>query len=140
MPEVLRERDVPAYVANTPDRRRFKLLLDPVPRGGGNLTGSRNLAAGLVILPPGQSQPATATHPATEEVLYVLRGRGIVELGGEAHHIEEGTVFYVPAGIAHRLLNSDRDEELRVFWANTPPLRDEEYKPMVEGWDMVARS
>ncbi len=120
----------PEYIAPTADRRRFQVLCER------DLTGSKNLAAGVVVLPPGQCQPSSARHPETEEVYFVLSGRGMVELDGVSLDIGEGSLAYIPIGAEHRLLNSDPANELRVLWANTPPLED--YKPALEGWEMRA--
>jgi len=122
------------YVAPTPDRRRWSLALDPVIQGDtGNLVGSRSLSAGFVVLPPLQSQPGASNHQDVEEVFLVLRGRGEIELDGRAFAIEPGTVFHVPFGCDHRLVNRS-EEELEVFYANTPPLSESELKPIVGEW------
>lgn len=128
-PFVQRIADVDCWVSPTPDRRRFRVLVDPT------LTGSVNLAAGTLILPPGQEQPSAARHPVTEEVYYVIRGHGQAELSGESYPIGEGDVIYVPPNTDHRLINTDPANELEILFVNTPALSD--YKPVLEGWQLV---
>lgn len=116
-------------MAPTPDRRRFQVFVDR------QISGSNNLAAGLVMLPPKQNQPQSSRHPLTEEVYYIVKGRGLIELGEDTIAVEEGAVIYVPRDTDHRMLNTGETEELWWFFANTPPLDD--YKPVVEGWAIL---
>jgi mannose-6-phosphate isomerase-like protein (cupin superfamily) len=132
MRHVIHSTEVPTYVAPSPDRRRFQVFVDR------DRTGSANLAAGLVILPPNQAQPDTSQHEATEEVYYVVQGHGLLELGRDTYEVRGGTVIYVPPATSHRMINTDDSEELVWFFANTPPLED--YKPVAEGWTVVAPS
>src|SRR4051794_37446835 len=106
---VVRIRDVPYWLAPTPDKRRFRGLVEPVR------TGSGGLAAGTLILPPAQEQASSARHPNTEEIYYVIRGRGQIELAGEFHPIEAGTLVYVPRDTDHRLVNTDPVSDLEIL-------------------------
>lgn len=130
---VIGPRDVPTYESTSSDHRQFQLLCEE------NVTGATDLAAGIVVLPPGQCQPGAASHPKTEELYFVLKGKGKIQVGEEVHDIEEGVLVYIPFNTGHRLYNTQEDEELRVFWANTPRLgRFEQYKPMRDpGWKIV---
>src|SRR3990172_11635391 len=108
---VVRMEEVPSWLAPTRDRRRFQIFVDR------EHIGSRNLAAGLVVLPPAQGQPSSSRHEDTEEVYYVVRGRGLIELGEESFEVEKGTVIYVPPATDHRMVNTDHGEELWWFFA-----------------------
>ena len=129
MRRAVKSEEVETYESPSPDHRRFKLLVER------DITGSKNLAAGMVILPPGASQPGTSRHPNTEEVYYMLKGKGTMKLGDEMIDLREGTVVYVPFDTEHQVFNASKKEELRFFWANTPPLGD--YKPILENWKKV---
>ena len=131
---VIRPDDVPTYESVTPDRRRFQLLCEA------DVTGSHDLAAGTVTLPPGQCQPGSATHPETEEIYYVLKGKGRISVGDDVYEVAEGTFLYIPLNTSHRIYNTDENEELHIFWANTPRLgRFEGYKPLRDpGWRIVS--
>lgn len=51
-------------------------------------------------------------HSITHEVLGVIRGRTMLQLGGDsgvAVLIEKGDVLLIPAGVAHRNLGKERD-------------------------------
>jgi mannose-6-phosphate isomerase-like protein (cupin superfamily) len=133
---VTQPNEAPTYESVTPDHRRFQLLCDP------NYTGSRELCAGTVTQLPGQCQPGEACHPETEEIYYVLKGRGRISVGGQMYDVEEGTFIYIPPNTTHRIFNTDEKEELHIFWANTPSLATREgYKPLKdrEGWRIFGR-
>ena len=138
MSRVIKKSDLPSFVSGSPDRRRFQLALDTVARETDNLTGSEALAAGFVVLPAGYSQPGPSNHPDSEEVFYIVRGRGFVDLSDETQPIEAGSVIYIPAKTDHTIRNPDSDEELEWFFVNTPPLSREEYKPIMQGWERVS--
>jgi mannose-6-phosphate isomerase-like protein (cupin superfamily) len=58
-------------------------------------------------------------HPDNDEIYYIVRGRTLVDLGGDpmtgeghrTYRLEPGTVVFIPAGCYHRLRN-DSDDEL----------------------------
>jgi mannose-6-phosphate isomerase-like protein (cupin superfamily) len=53
-------------------------------------------------------------HPV-DEVYFVIRGNGMINLNGKDYHIKRGTSIYVPAGTEHRFQSNSRD--LVVFYA-----------------------
>jgi quercetin dioxygenase-like cupin family protein len=74
-----------------------------------------SLSAGLYVLPAGGADPQ---RPHTEdEVYYVVRGRGSVQVGGASRAVEEGTVVFVPAGAKHRFHALTEELTLLVFFA-----------------------
>ena len=52
-------------------------------------------------------------HPV-DEVYFVIRGDGMIELNGKDYPIKEGTSIYVPAGTEHRFQSSS--QYLVVFY------------------------
>lgn len=61
----------------------------------------------------GRGRSAALVHPAAEEVLYVVSGRGACHIAGLEYAVEPGTGVYIPAGAPWSLENPS-DEPLRV--------------------------
>ncbi|MHB8909559.1 MAG: cupin domain-containing protein [Syntrophales bacterium] len=66
-------------------------------------------------------------HPAQEEVIFVLEGRGITETREDKIEIGPGSVVFVPAGVYHATLNLSSTEPLRAVIVKSPP-DDEEVR------------
>ena len=54
------------------------------------------------------------THETSCEVIYVLKGKGIVLYDGEYEDVSEGLCHYCPKGHAHSLINNS-EEDLDFF-------------------------
>ena len=63
---------------------------------------------------------AKHVHPAQEETIFVLSGRGYTESEGGRVELYPGCVSYIPAGVYHATCNP-YDETLRVLIVKTPP-------------------
>jgi mannose-6-phosphate isomerase-like protein (cupin superfamily) len=59
-------------------------------------------------------------HEVAENLYYVLRGKGIVELDGVRHLVEPHTVVHIPAGVRHGIFNTGL-ENLVFLVVATPP-------------------
>ena len=84
-----------------------------------DITPTKNLAAGFVILPARQEQRKLSAHEGIEEVYFVAQGKGRFVLNDEAIDVERGSAVYVAPGSRHRVINTG-DEEMQLFWVNTP--------------------
>lgn len=84
-----------------------------------DITPTKNLASGMVIIPADIEQPKLSVHPDSEEIYYVLKGECKFVLGTEEYAIKKNTAVYVAPGTAHRAINTG-SEELELFWVNTP--------------------
>lgn len=84
-----------------------------------DITPTRNLASGIVILPPAVEQPKLSVHPDSEEIYYVVKGEGKFVLGTEEHPVSKNTAVYVAPGTPHRAVNTG-SEDMELFWVNTP--------------------
>ena len=70
------------------------------------------------------SEPSGArSSDADDEVLYVLAGSGVAELGGERAELERGTAAYVRRGTSWRVVEADGLEILSVL--GREPLENE---------------
>ena len=103
-----------------------------------DITPTKTLSAGIVILPPGIEQPKLSAHPDSEEIYFVIKGRGKFHLGEEIHDIEPGSVVFVTPGAKHRAANTG-DEEMHLYFVNTPstfgPVGG--YKDFTKNWKRV---
>ena len=60
-------------------------------------------------------------HPNTDELYYVVEGKGEIKLDGKAFPFEEHATMLVPAGTRHDVINTGK-EELKLFAFFTTPL------------------
>lgn len=60
-------------------------------------------------------------HPATDELYYVIEGKGEIRLDGKTHPFEEHASMLVPAGTRHDIVNIG-NEDLKLFGLFTSPL------------------
>jgi mannose-6-phosphate isomerase-like protein (cupin superfamily) len=69
-------------------------------------------------------EPGQATqrhyHRATEEIYFVLKGTGALEVDGDTRHVRPGDAVLIPAGAWHTLEN-DGSSELRILCCCAPP-------------------
>lgn len=57
-------------------------------------------------------------EPHTEdEVYYVVRGRGAIQVGSENRAVEGGSIVFVEAGVEHRFHSITEDLMILVFFA-----------------------
>ena len=60
-------------------------------------------------------------HPTTDELYYVIEGKGEIKLDGKAYPFEEHASMLVPAGTRHDVINIGK-EDLKLFALYTSPL------------------
>ena len=86
---------------------------------GGEQFGAKNLAVTWVDCAPGSMQ-AVHGHPDNEQVYVIVRGRGVMQVGGEMQEVSEGSLVFIPPGAAHAIKNAS-DEPLVFVSAMSPP-------------------
>ena len=62
-------------------------------------------------------------HRATEEIYFVLKGSGRMEVDGETRMVRPGDAVLIPAGAWHTLENNGTSE-LRILCCCAPPYSD----------------
>lgn len=83
-------------------------------------SGTRQMSVWETTFPPGCGIPLhTHPHPV-EELLYVLRGRGIETVGEEEREVGPGCAVFVPPEVPHRIVNTG-DEMLMLLVVVSPP-------------------
>ena len=74
-------------------------------------------------------EPGQATvrhyHAESEEIYFLLAGRGELELDGERCEVEPGDAILIPRGAWHRI-HALGDESLRLLCCCAPPYRHED--------------
>ena len=69
-------------------------------------------------------EPGQATerhyHRETEEIYFVLKGQGALELDGETSYLRPGDAVLIPPGALHTLENNGTSE-LRILCCCVPP-------------------
>src|SRR3989304_3865672 len=61
-------------------------------------------------------------HEVAENLYYILRGKGIVELDGVKHLVEPHMVIHIPPGVRHGIFNTGLED--LVFLLSAPPPSD----------------
>ena len=72
------------------------------------------LYCGLYVLPAGTKDPQQP-H-ADDEVYYVVKGRGVIQVEGDDIPLQEGSVAYVAADTEHHFHSITEDLTLLVFF------------------------
>ena len=67
---------------------------------GPESVGSKNLTVGYSVFPPGSAPPGHV-HPAEEDVVFCVAGRGELVSPEGSVPLEPGTAVYIPVGVHH---------------------------------------
>lgn len=86
--------------------------------------GSRNMTVTWVDVPPGAEQRAHS-HPDSEQVYVIVRGRGRISVAGDAEEVTEGDLVFIPPATRHGIVNHG-SETLVYIAAASPPVSMEE--------------
>jgi mannose-6-phosphate isomerase-like protein (cupin superfamily) len=73
----------------------------------------------IMSIPPG-GEIGEEVHPDTDQVLYLVQGRGEVVLDGKASPYEAGDLVLVAAGTKHNFVNKGH-EDLKIITTYSPP-------------------
>jgi quercetin dioxygenase-like cupin family protein len=79
-------------------------------------SGCASVTQFVGLIPPGRAPDHLHTY---EEVIYVLEGEGMLEIGEERAPLSAGSCVYLPARIVHCLANTG-DSEMRVLGVFRP--------------------
>lgn len=113
----------PAGAARRPSVRVVPLEEVPkidLPKGSWSrmLVTDKTVAGNRASLGFSVFTPGTATTPVrheTEEVAYVVSGRGELRLDGETVSYRAGDALFIPAGIWHAVANTGSEDVVMVF-------------------------
>ena len=80
----------------------------------------RNMQLVLMTLQPGD-EIGREIHEEHDQFIRVESGAGAVILNGEEHRLRDGIAVVIPAGVEHNVINTSRDERLRLYTLYSPP-------------------
>jgi len=107
---VNRDRSAPFI---TKDGSEIRSILDRT-----NSTAANQSLAETTL--PAGAETEEHYHPQTEEIYYVLRGRGLMTLEGEKREVRPGDGILIPPGTSHRIRNIE-GEPLVFLCCCSPP-------------------
>ena len=80
----------------------------------------RNTQLVLMTLQPGE-EIGTEVHEEHDQFIRIESGSGSAILNGEKHRLADGIAVVIPAGVEHNVINTSRDEPLRLYTLYSPP-------------------
>lgn len=84
--------------------------------------------SGLLVQVRGSLPPHFHKH--TQEIVYLILGEGVFQLGADRMPVRTGAVMRIPAGLVHTFTNSGQIPA--VFFVVTTPQWDEQDRFMVK--------
>ena len=73
------------------------------------------MSAGVYVLPKGGTDPQKPHRE--DEMYYVVRGRGRMQIGSKHAEVHAGSAIFVEAGAEHRFYDIQEELEVIVFFA-----------------------
>jgi len=106
-------------VLNSKKIKPEKILGGPIKPLISNRDVSMNQEFALGVFRPKQGL-YFHTHPNSEEIYYVIKGRGTVFVGKDKNQIKigEGDVLYIPANTPHGVTNTGRTTLVIAFFVS----------------------
>jgi len=86
--------------------------------------GSRNVSVAVGVIEPGE-RTRPHRHTESDEVYYVLSGKGVVTLGEKCYAVGPGSCVLTPAGHVHSV-RCTGNEALRILCICAPPYTHEQ--------------
>jgi len=111
--EVIEEVDLPG--------RQLRWVVTPAN------SGAKYCSMAVIRVAPGEKVRPAHSHPAGEEVIYILSGHGRVLVNGEVSLVRTGTAILFPQGEIHMLQNLS-DVEMKVACFFAPPASLDNYE------------
>lgn len=79
-----------------------------------------NMQLVLMTLQPGEDI-GLETHDDHDQFIRIEAGTGVARLNGEETRLEDGSIVLIQAGVEHNIVNTSRDEPLRLYTLYSPP-------------------
>jgi mannose-6-phosphate isomerase-like protein (cupin superfamily) len=110
-----------ANVIKTPHGSEIRPLMDRTN------SGINKCSLAEETLPPG-AEVGRHHHLETEEVYYILAGRGTMTVGSEVREVEPGDAVFIPVGNTHSLKNTG-DDPIRLLLICGPAYDVGDHRP-----------
>jgi mannose-6-phosphate isomerase-like protein (cupin superfamily) len=88
-------------------------------------TAARTQTAMMTLRPGEESGPMGNDHPKSEQVLYVVRGEVVAQIGPATRTLKAGDAVIVPLRARHRFVNKSK-RPVVTFNVYAPPAYDED--------------
>lgn len=63
---------------------------------------------------------AAHVHKHAENIYYILKGEGVVELDGQRHLVGPGHVIFIPPKVKHAIINTGFEDLIFIVAASPP--------------------
>jgi len=73
-----------------------------------------NLAAGVLRLEPGEED--TQSHHESDEIYYIMRGDGLLNIAGKDYPISEAKVYFIGKNIEHKFHGNKKELVVLYFF------------------------
>jgi mannose-6-phosphate isomerase-like protein (cupin superfamily) len=74
----------------------------------------------VMSLKPGEDI-GEETHDHLDQFTRIEQGRGIVQIGRDKKRIQADSAFIIPAGVKHNVINTSKDEDLKLYTVYSSP-------------------
>jgi mannose-6-phosphate isomerase-like protein (cupin superfamily) len=74
----------------------------------------------VMSLKPGEDI-GEETHKDLDQFTRIEQGRGVVQIGNERKRIQARSAFIIPAGVKHNVINTSKDEDLKLYTVYSSP-------------------
>lgn len=78
------------------------------------------------IEPEDRGVPPEVHRTSTQEIT-VVKGHGVVDIGGQSFELRRGMSLIVPAGTRHAIVNTSSRKRLVLFSVYAPPIHPPDY-------------
>lgn len=82
-------------------------------------TGQHSQLVVMSLLP--SEDIGLETHDIVDQFIRVEKGEGVVILDGVTKNIKDGDAILVPAGASHNIINSSKENSLKLYTIYSPP-------------------
>jgi mannose-6-phosphate isomerase-like protein (cupin superfamily) len=79
-----------------------------------------NMQLVLMTLQPGEDI-GLETHDEHDQFIRIEAGSGVARLNGTESRLEDASIVVIPAGVEHNIVNTSKDEPLRLYTLYSPP-------------------
>ena len=120
MNSVLRTRYRHQSEYQTKDGSTIRELMHPTVHG----EPAKNLSLAEATVAPGQ-QTALHVHHQTEELYYIVSGKGLMQVGDDELNVETGDTICIPPGTPHSI-RAIGEEALKILCCCSPAYAHED--------------
>jgi mannose-6-phosphate isomerase-like protein (cupin superfamily) len=79
----------------------------------------------LVIMSLKPGEDIGLESPDVDQFIRIEQGRGVVEMDGRRSRIQADWAFVIPAKAKHNVINTSRDEELKLYTVYSEPQHED---------------